>query len=97
MLTETADFSRVIDDYFLRTLARPGITGLSQVIGFRGPAVDFQHIYLRHCWDVYYLRRANWRLDLWIMAKTALLMARGLSNRKGVSGKYIAVGNRRSA
>jgi putative colanic acid biosynthesis UDP-glucose lipid carrier transferase len=97
MLTETADFSKVIDDYFLRTMVRPGITGLSQVLGFRGPAIDFQQIYLRYCWDVYYVRKANWQLDFWIMAKTMLLMARSLSNRRGVPGRIIALGNRRSA
>ena len=82
MLVEFANFSKTITNYSFRTLARPGITGLSQIIGFRGPVTNFDDIYYRYQLDVYYMRRISLRLDLWIMARTALMMARALSNRK---------------
>lgn len=82
MLIEYTNFSRTISNYAFRTLARPGITGLSQVIGFRGPVASFDDIFYRYHWDVYYMRRVSLRLDLWIMARTAVIMARSLSNKK---------------
>jgi putative colanic acid biosysnthesis UDP-glucose lipid carrier transferase len=82
MLLEYARFSKNITNYAFRTLARPGITGLSQVIGFRGPVTNFDDIYYRYQLDVYYMRRVSLQLDLWIMARTAVLMARSLLKKK---------------
>jgi putative colanic acid biosynthesis UDP-glucose lipid carrier transferase len=85
MLVEYTNSSNKISDYYLRTLARPGITGLAQVIGYRGPAASFRDIYYRYHWDLFYMRRGSLKLDLWIMAKTAAIMVGAISNREKAS------------
>lgn len=78
MLKDAREFSLAIGDYRLRYLARPGITGLSQVRGYRGPADNFERIFRRWQWDVYYVRNQGFRLDYKIMTGTVLLMIRSL-------------------
>jgi lipopolysaccharide/colanic/teichoic acid biosynthesis glycosyltransferase len=50
-----------------RLSVRPGITGLWQVCRTRRPGLDFQE-WIR--FDLEYLRRRSWRLDLWILMMT---------------------------
>jgi lipopolysaccharide/colanic/teichoic acid biosynthesis glycosyltransferase len=50
-----------------RLSIRPGITGLWQVARTRAPNVDFQE-WIRY--DLEYVRREDWRLDLWILWRT---------------------------
>jgi putative colanic acid biosynthesis UDP-glucose lipid carrier transferase len=78
MLQDTREFSEVVDNYESRSLTRPGITGLSQVRGYRGPAESFQSIFRRYQLDMYYVRNANWRLDLKIIAQTGMMMLRAV-------------------
>ena len=81
MLKDTAEFSNLVDNYSFRHLARPGITGLSQVRGYRGPATSFESIFRRYQWDSYYVRNVSWTLDLRIMAQTVVLIFRSVFNR----------------
>ena len=60
-----------------RLSVRPGITGLWQVRRSRRQGLDFQE-WIRY--DIQYVESASWRLDLWIIWKTVLLMVRGLVN-----------------
>jgi putative colanic acid biosynthesis UDP-glucose lipid carrier transferase len=57
---------------------KPGITGLSQVKGYRGPAMDFDRIFKRYQWDAFYVRNANFWLDLRIIHATAVQTLRYL-------------------
>lgn len=50
---------------------KPGITGLAQVKGYRGPALNFEQIFRRYQWDAFYIRNAGFWLDLRIMHLTA--------------------------
>lgn len=50
-----------------RLSVRPGITGLWQVRRTRAPATDFQE-WIRY--DLEYVQRASWRLDMWIIFQT---------------------------
>jgi exopolysaccharide production protein ExoY len=52
--------------------ARPGVTGLWQVMGRNN--TDYRR---RVVLDVYYIRRQNLRLDLYILAKTTLVVLGG--------------------
>jgi putative colanic acid biosynthesis UDP-glucose lipid carrier transferase len=70
MHRDCENFSKVVETYKLRHLARPGITGLAQVKGYRGPAHDFDRIFKRYQWDAFYIRNANFWLDLRIIRKT---------------------------
>jgi putative colanic acid biosynthesis UDP-glucose lipid carrier transferase len=71
MHRDCAVFSEVVETYKFRSLSRPGITGLAQVKGFRGPATNFDKIFKRYQWDAFYVRNANFWLDLRIIQKTA--------------------------
>ena len=81
MLKDTNEFSNLIDNYSFRHLVRPGITGLSQVRGYRGPATTFESILRRYQWDSYYVRNLDYMLDFRIMAGTVHLIFGSLVNR----------------
>ena len=51
---------------------KPGITGLAQVKGYRGPAQNFDQIFRRFQWDAFYVRNANFWLDMRIIHRTAM-------------------------
>jgi putative colanic acid biosysnthesis UDP-glucose lipid carrier transferase len=81
MPKDTEEFAGVISNYNFRNHLRPGITGLSQVKGFRGPANSFESIYLRYHWDMYYIENISFAMDLKIMWQTALLMLKAITYR----------------
>ncbi|MEE9130364.1 MAG: sugar transferase [Phycisphaerales bacterium] len=56
-----------------RLSVRPGLTGLWQVCRTRKPNTDFQE-WIRY--DLEYVQRQSWILDLWIIAMTPLAMLR---------------------
>jgi Sugar transferases involved in lipopolysaccharide synthesis len=64
-------FSKVVPGYKLRNVVKPGITGLAQVKGYRGPARDFASIFHRYQFDAFYVRNASFWLDVRIVRKTA--------------------------
>jgi putative colanic acid biosynthesis UDP-glucose lipid carrier transferase len=81
MLKDYQEFSSVVSNYKFRNLVRPGITGMSQVRGCRGPASTFQSIYRRYQWDAYYVRNVSFLVDLDIMAETGWLMVKSLLHK----------------
>jgi putative colanic acid biosynthesis UDP-glucose lipid carrier transferase len=72
MYKDCSNFSAVVEGYKFRTLMKPGITGLAQVKGYRGPAKTFDKIFRRYQWDAFYVRNANFWLDLRIVHATAM-------------------------
>jgi lipopolysaccharide/colanic/teichoic acid biosynthesis glycosyltransferase len=58
-------FSRHIPDYPRRHGVRPGITGLAQV---NGGYLTHVHVKLRY--DLTYIARCSFRMDLWILGRT---------------------------
>jgi putative colanic acid biosynthesis UDP-glucose lipid carrier transferase len=81
MLHDSREFASLIDNYRFRDMVRPGITGLSQVRGYRGPAASFESILRRYQWDSFYVRNVGFRLDLRIMFETCLLILQSLVHR----------------
>ncbi len=67
-------FAPVIENYNDRYLVRPGLTGLAQVTGHRGPTESINKIRLRVLCDRNYIRDWSIWLDLVILAKTALVL-----------------------
>jgi exopolysaccharide biosynthesis polyprenyl glycosylphosphotransferase len=65
-------FAKVAEAYRVRTLIKPGITGLAQVHGFRGEAHTIEDIVSRASLDISYLETWSLGLDLQIMVRTAL-------------------------
>jgi putative colanic acid biosynthesis UDP-glucose lipid carrier transferase len=70
MHSDCTRFARVVVAYKLRNFVKPGITGLAQVKGFRGPASDFGSIFHRYQYDAFYVRNYDFVLDLRIIRKT---------------------------
>jgi putative colanic acid biosynthesis UDP-glucose lipid carrier transferase len=70
MHSDCSRFSRIVSGYKFRSFVKPGITGLAQVKGFRGPAIDFGSIFHRYQYDAFYVRNCNFLLDLRIVRKT---------------------------
>jgi putative colanic acid biosynthesis UDP-glucose lipid carrier transferase len=72
MFNDCINFSLVVDAYKFRNLMKPGITGLAQVKGYRGPALSFEQIFRRFQWDAFYVRNAGFWLDLRVIHRTAM-------------------------
>jgi len=81
MLKDSHEFATVVANYKFRNLMKPGITGMSQVRGCRGPASTFQSIFRRYQWDAYYVRNISLGLDLRIMVETGWLMLKSLLHK----------------
>jgi len=70
MFADCNRFSEYIQDYKFRNMVRPGITGLAQVKGFRGPAEDSYNIVTRFYYDSVYIQKMSFRLDIKILLNT---------------------------
>lgn len=65
-------FSTIVPDYYKRFAARPGITGLAQISGFRGPTETNEKIINRTEYDIKYIESWSFLGDLKIIIKTAI-------------------------
>jgi lipopolysaccharide/colanic/teichoic acid biosynthesis glycosyltransferase len=65
-----------VQGYTGRYAVKPGITGLAQVNGYRGPADTIEHLERRVHWDLEYIASRTLLLDLQIMLRTATLVLR---------------------
>ena len=74
MLSESLRFEEQLSYYRYREKIKPGITGLSQILGLEGAADSKQKIKDRVDIDVFYLRHWSLRLDLIILYKTVCKM-----------------------
>jgi lipopolysaccharide/colanic/teichoic acid biosynthesis glycosyltransferase len=68
-----AAFSMVSGEYRIRSLIKPGITGLAQVKGHRGPTPEEHHITSRVKADLQYL-------ETWTLTTDAVLVLRTMFN-----------------
>lgn len=69
-------FSEISPEYRVRSLIKPGITGLAQVEGHRGPTPESSHIEARVRADVHYLENWTLTLDLMVVLRTFLQFIR---------------------
>ncbi len=70
----------LVDNYMLRHMVIPGITGLAQVNGCRGETRTTEDMQKRVNFDLYYIQRWNFWLDLQIIIQTVINIFRGDQN-----------------
>lgn len=75
-LAHDRQFSKIDRRYIGRHHARPGITGLAQVSGSRGPTDTREKVLERMKYDLQYVSGWSWALDLRIILRTALVVFR---------------------
>jgi exopolysaccharide biosynthesis polyprenyl glycosylphosphotransferase len=64
-------FAKIMGSYRVRTLVKPGITGLAQVRGFRGETKDEASLIARVESDIAYVENWSFTMDLVIILRTA--------------------------
>jgi len=87
MLRDNEDFGSVVSNYRFRLYVKPGITGIAQLKGCRGPAKNFHSIFHRYQWDAFYIRNANIALDFKIIRLTAIQIFRSMFFFKSAKGQ----------
>ncbi|MBB4575081.1 sugar transferase [Rhizobium sp. MC63] len=70
-------YEEVVPNYHHRHIMRPGITGLAQTRGWRGPTTRPLEARARIACDIYYVRNFSLLLDLKILFKTLIIELRG--------------------
>lgn len=87
MPADCSYFASMVPGYKFRNLVKPGITGMAQIKGFHGPAMDYENIFRRYQWDAFYVRNANFLTDIRILHLT-ILQSTGKLAKKIFSGFY---------
>lgn len=75
MVYHTQSYSEKVDGYMNRLVVKPGITGLAQVMGYRGEIKNDLMIAHRIRLDVFYINKWSLMLDINIILKTIKLIA----------------------
>jgi len=70
MLDDTLRFSRSSKNYMRRLAVRPGITGLAQMLGYRGSIRTGEELAGRIKYDLWYIDHWSFSLDLYIFFRT---------------------------
>lgn len=73
MLKHTDEFTEMVDGYMLRHQVKPGVTGWSQVNGYRGEIRKVEDIQNRVKFDLWYIDNWSFALDMRIIIKTITL------------------------
>ena len=73
MLKHTDEFAEMVDGYMLRHQVKPGVTGWSQVNGYRGEIKKLEDIQNRVKYDLWYIDNWSFFLDIRIIFQTMTL------------------------
>ncbi|MFH5834374.1 sugar transferase [Halalkalibaculum sp. DA3122] len=71
---ECAYWNSSFEDFFYRYSVKPGISGLAQVKGYRGGTLDEEHMRKRLDYDLIYVQKSSFGLDMKIIGRTILQM-----------------------
>jgi len=77
MIKHTNQYSKIIDNYMVRHLVKPGITGAAQVYGFRGETKTPKQMEGRIKLDIWYIENWSLLLDFKIIVLTVVNMIKG--------------------
>lgn len=80
MLKHTEEYSELINNYLVRHLAKPGITGWAQVNGYRGETKELIDMKKRVLYDIWYIENWSFLLDLRIIIQTITNIFKGEKN-----------------
>lgn len=80
MLAHTEEYQGLIDQYMVRHLVKPGITGWAQIQGFRGATDELWQMEKRVDNDVWYIEHWSLSLDLKIIVRTVTNALKGEEN-----------------
>ncbi|RYE59094.1 MAG: undecaprenyl-phosphate glucose phosphotransferase [Sphingobacteriales bacterium] len=80
MLSHTDEYSKIVDQYFIRQFLKPGITGWAQINGYRGEITNNEEITGRVECDLWYSEYWNPWLDFRIIFLTIYNIFRGEKN-----------------
>ncbi len=80
MVSHTEEYSKAINKFMVRHLVKPGITGLSQVMGLRGDTSEPSKMRNRVRIDIFYLENWSFALDVKIVLITFWKMVKGDEN-----------------
>lgn len=72
MLYHTEMYSALIPGYMKRLSVRPGITGVAQILGYRGETPAVADMAWRVRLDLWYIRHQSFRLDMYVFVRTLL-------------------------
>lgn len=71
---ECSYWNSTFDDFFYRYAVKPGITGFSQVKGYRGGTYSVEHMRKRTDYDLIYVQKNTLFMDIYIILKTVTKM-----------------------
>ena len=77
MEMHTDIYTRLVDEYLVRHMVKPGITGWAQVNGCRGETPTTENMAERVRYDIWYIENWSLALDIRIFFKTIIQIIRG--------------------
>lgn len=77
MLSQTRKYAKIVDKFMVRHFAKPGITGLAQVKGYRGEVKKNEDMEFRIKLDIFYIENWSFMLDLKIIGQTIINILKG--------------------
>lgn len=80
MVKQTDEYRKLIDQYMVRHMIKPGITGLAQVSGYRGQTEELWQMEKRVEYDVKYIENWTFFLDIKIIFRTVFNAIHGEQN-----------------
>ena len=80
MVSQNGLYSKIVSQYLLRQLVKPGVTGWAQVSGYRGETKTTADMQNRIKHDVWYMEHWSFWLDLKIIFLTVWNMVKGEEN-----------------
>ncbi len=70
MVGNLGKYEELFPGYYKRHAVKPGITGLAQIMGYRGEVDTMKKAKGRLYWDLYYINNYSFRLDLFVLIRT---------------------------
>ncbi|MGB0165971.1 MAG: exopolysaccharide biosynthesis polyprenyl glycosylphosphotransferase, partial [Luteibaculum sp.] len=77
MLSHTEEYSKKVNKFMVRHMVKPGITGLSQIMGLRGDTSEEYQMRHRVRVDIFYIENWSFLLDLRIIGLTVWNLFKG--------------------